>query len=426
MYRINDIKTGLLPLIGWRQNYDTGKLRIGESLTSSESGVYFQDFHPLLTLENIQAIAPEFTRIDITHYSSIKNYLIGDLCNSASVNYKAVKNSINQTPLNNPEYWEVWRSFDEWLLDKTGNSIQNAVRALMTEKTLEGTSKNILESKVLFDGSGRISDLVRNTDSLVGFEIVPIRAKGVTLKIEKIGLQFKDNSTIKLYLMHSSSEVPVKTIELTRTQGAGMQWFACDWFLPYMSQNTDAGGSWYVVYDQNDLGENQAIQKSFDWAQGPCSTCSRTEMINYISWSKYLEVHPFKVPQSGEVEMWDISKNIYSYETNYGINLQVTVSCDATDFIIEQRNSFINVIGLQLACDFLREMAYNSNFRINRLNQNFTANQILYEIDGNVEVRGSGLGYKLKQAMKALKIDTSDIDRVCLPCLKNGINVTSI
>ena len=65
MLRYNDIVTGLLHLVGWQQGY-TGGVQIDNDLTTSQSGIYFQQVHPLMTLENIRSIAPEFTTVDGT------------------------------------------------------------------------------------------------------------------------------------------------------------------------------------------------------------------------------------------------------------------------------------------------------------------------------------------------------------------------
>ena len=58
MIRIPEITTALMPLVGWMQDYDPERQIAGE-LTQSESGLYYQQAHPLLTLENIRAIMPD-------------------------------------------------------------------------------------------------------------------------------------------------------------------------------------------------------------------------------------------------------------------------------------------------------------------------------------------------------------------------------
>ena len=120
--------------------------------------------------------------------------------------------------------------------------------------------------------------------------------------------------------------------------------------------------------------------------------------------------------------MWDVESNVYTYQTNYGINLKVTLECDLTDTIIEQRKLFQNVIGLQVAADMIREFAYNPSFRLNRTQQNFSRNELLYELDGDSQgYKKSGILYRLDKAMEALQVDTTGINRICMPCKDDGI-----
>lgn len=384
MYRADTIKTKFINLLGWRHHHNPVEFTIKDELTKSETGQYYQDFHPLLTLDNIRSVAPEFD--------------------------------------------EGNDSFSDWLKIKTEASILKAVETFYSTKLADKTIRNILESKVLFDGAGRLTDVVRNTNSLVGFEIIPVRADGATLKIEKVGLQFNQNGKFTLYLFHSSSPEPIKTIEVDYTKNGGIQWIEAELYLPYISESTDAGGSWFLCYNQTELPEGMmAIEKNRDWSKEPCRSCSSSEYASWQAWSQYLEVHPFKVPASDEVKMWDIEDNLYTYTTNYGLNLKVTMECDLTDIIIEQRRSFQNVIGLQVAADMLREFAYNPNFRINRTQQNFSRNELLYELDGDSQgYKKSGIIYRLDKAMEALIIDTTGINRVCMPCKSEGIRYRTI
>ena len=72
MIRIQEIQEKLLHLIGWRQSYDTNDIVLSESLTQSESGLYYQDAHPLLTLQNLVSVAPDFKNISYPVYSIVK------------------------------------------------------------------------------------------------------------------------------------------------------------------------------------------------------------------------------------------------------------------------------------------------------------------------------------------------------------------
>ena len=637
MVRAIDIQEKLLHLIGWGQNYDTSDLKISDALTVSESGLYFQQIHPLLTLQNMACIAPDFKNIEFPEYED-KEYSKGNIVsyngklykliqdsnagnggtepyighNLYDSNYNAIaipenweeedirpnkvntdnatvltdentvtttfitsrqssaddpyrfgfmltpevkvlknvryrlnceiggkydipsvgnvdfivefggKRSKPMTLLNssslakfdyvidcqledgtitrpifwvtqpddsgmyvasgrqvsftvsnvivtaerndrgedipdistgtayiapdNSEYWAETNLFSEWLESKTKASIQKAISRYCNEKSAQGTYKTLCENKTLFDGTGRLVDVVKNKKNLVGFEIVPIRAKGVTTKINKIGLQFTEPGEYTLYLMHSSMDAPVKIIKLNKIRKNSIEWFSLDdVYLPYQSDDNDAGGSWYLCYFQSELPEgSQAIRKNKDWSKEPCGSCSRKELLAWQAWSKYIEVHPFFVNEElveavsfnddfnedfakQPIHLWDVDNNQYTYDNNYGLNLEVTVACDITDFIIEQRTLFQDIIAKQVAVDMLREFAYNANVRTNRHSINASRLDILYEVDGDSSsMKKSGLSYQLDMAFKAINISTQGIDRVCLPCKNNGIKYRTV
>ena len=435
MVRANDIQEKLLHLIGWEQNYDTSDLKISDALTVSESGLYFQQIHPLLTLQNMSCIAPDFKNITFPEYNSEKEYSKGNVVDYQGTQYKALQKAQGKQPDIESEYWVETNLFSEWLESKTKASIQKAIVRYCNEKTVEGTNKPLCESRTLFDGTGRLVDTVKNKKNLVGFEIVPVRAKGVTTKINKICLQFTKAGEYTLYLMHSSMDAPVKIIKLNKIRDNSAEWFTVDdLYLPYQSEDNDAGGSWYLCYFQSELPEgSQAIRKNKDWSKEPCGSCSRRELLAWMAWSKYLEIHPFFVneelinTEDESLHLWDAENNQYTYDNNYGLNLEVTVSCDITDFIVEQRMMFQDVIAKQVAVDMLREFAYNSNVRTNRHSINASRLDILYEVDGDSSsMKKSGLSYQLDMTFKAIKLSTSGIDRVCLPCRNNGIKYRTV
>lgn len=446
MVRAIDIQEKLLHLIGWEQNYDTSDLKISDALTVSESGLYFQQIHPLLTLQNLSCIAPDFKNIEYAEYSPEKPYSKGNIIKYNGTTYKALQKSVGRQPDIESEYWVETNPFSEWLENKTKASIQKAISRYCNEKIVQGTYKTLCESRTLFDGTGRLVDVVKNKKNLVGFEIVPVRAKGVTTKINKIGLQFTEPGDYTLYLMHSSMDAPVKVIKLNKVRKNSIEWFSVeDVYLPYQSDYNDAGGSWYLCYFQSELPEgSQAIRKDKDWSKEPCGSCSRRELLAWMAWSKYIEIHPFFVNEElieainfnedfnndfakRPIHLWDVDNNQYTYNNNYGLNLEVTISCDITDFIIEQRMMFQDIIAKQVAIDMLKEFAYNANVRTNRHSINASRLDILYELDGDSSsMKKSGLNYQLDLAFKAINISTQGIDRVCLPCKNNGIKYRTV
>lgn len=451
MVRIQEIQEGLLHLIGWRQSYDANDGVISEALTQSESGLYYQDVHALLTLQNLQSIAPDFSNIQYPEHSAEEAYAKGVVVTDSDKHYKSLKAVPENILITNAEYWIETNPFSEWLETKTKACITKAINRYVNEKIAKGTYKTLCEKKTLFDGTGRIYDTIKNKNNLVGFEIVPIRAKGVTTKINRIGLQFDSIGAYIVYIMHSSLDVPYYAEKFIKTKANCMEWFtpSKELYLPYESDEIDAGGSWYICYLQAGLPSgSHAIRKSRDWSKGPCNECSRHEYETWRIWSKYIEVHPFYV--NGElvesysffsedfngdyfkdiqlgIRLWDVENNIYDYSTNYGLNLDITVACDITDFIIEQKMMFTDYLGKSLAVDFLREFAYNPNVRTNRHSINASRPDILYEIDGDSSsMKKSGMSYQLELASKAIQVSTEGMDRVCLPCVNHGIKYRTI
>ena len=427
MIRIADIQDKMLHLVGWKQSYDLSDIMLSSNLTQTESGMYFQQIHPLLTLDNLRSIAPDFQNYNWQMHDVNKAYKSGEVVRVDDSLYKALQNVPAETDILDTDYWSETNPFSEWLEEKTKASIVKLVNKFINAKLADKATKSLIENKILFDGTGRLTNKIENRNKLVGFEIDTVRSKGVTVKIDKIGLQMTEPGSYTLYIFHSSNPEPIYTLTFEKTKANSLEWFKPkdDILLPYESANTDAGGSWYLVYKQSELPENaQAIYKDRDWSTGPCKACSRSEFLAYQAWSRYIEIHPFYI---SEDEEFDPETMNFTYDKNYGINLEVSAYCDLTDFIIKQRAMFQDVLAKQVAVDFLREFAYNPNVRTNRHSINASKLDILTELDGDANsMRQSGLSYELDIALKALSISTQGLDRVCLPCVNNGIKYRSI
>lgn len=427
MIRIADIQDKMLHLVGWKQSYDLPDIMLSSNLTQTESGMYFQQIHPLLTLDNLRSIAPDFQNYNWQVHDTTKAYKSGEVVRVDDSLYKAIQDVPAETDILDADYWTETNPFSEWLEEKTKASIVKLINKFINMKLADKATKSLIENKILFDGTGRLTNKIENRNKLVGFEIDTVRSKGVTVKIDKIGLQMTEPGSYTLYIFHSSNPEPIYTLTFEKTKANSLEWFKPkdDILLPYESASTDAGGSWYLVYKQSELPENaQAIYKDRDWSTGPCKACSRSEFLAYQAWSRYIEVHPFYI---SEDEEFDPEIMNFTYDKNYGINLEVSAYCDLTDFIIKQRAMFQDVLSKQVAIDFLREFAYNPNVRTNRHSINASKLDILTELDGDSNsMRQSGLSYELDIALKALSISTQGLDRVCLPCVNNGIKYRSI
>ena len=443
MFRIEETVDALMKLVGWEQPYNPAQMQLTLDLSESESGLYYQSVHPFLTLTNLISIAPDFANTNWPVYEDDTEYLQGSIVRWEEDNKLYIATVTTNLPPSSRQ-WEPFTSekaFSDWLRTKTRGYVQKAITRYYTERMAKGTAKSIVDSRTLFDQAGRLLDREKYSGKWAGFELVPARYNGVTVKIDEIGLQFVSTSNITLYLLHSSHPAPLKTLRLDYTKtGGGLQWFKLDepLYLPYVSEDTDAGGSYYLVYEQNE--NNKAIYKNRDWSKAPCGSCSSVDYSSYLAWSKYLEVHPFTVSQQvvdegreGEPFMWDLADNEYTYLSNHGLNLRLSVVCDLTDFIIRHRAEFTDLILKSVAVDFLREMLYNANVRTNRNSLNVSKPDLVRLLDGDFDIdrKGNtvasrnGLIAELDNVYKALNFNFRGIDKVCQPCCNNGIRYTT-
>lgn len=440
MIRINEICEALKNVCGWEQSYDPAKA-IDDNLTQTESGLYFQGAHPLLTLDNMEAIMPDDWGIQypiwdaLTQWKQNKVVQYGNDTNGNKLFWKAKADNVGEEPTEDSLFWSKYNILSDFLERMTRNGIATAIQTFTQIKQLDKETRNLLERRTFFDGAGRIRATLQNNHKLVGFEIVPVRAMGVTAKIEKIGLQMTGGTgVVRMYLFHSSQIDPIKTFDLNFTvTNGGFQWFPLtDCYLPYISDKNNAGGAWFLCYNQDELPAGmEAINVSKDWSREPCGTCNIGSVEVWRELTKYLQVTPFmyNAPETFAEypELWDIAYTMYTRTQNYGLNCEITIGCDLTDFIISQRQIFQTVIQRQVAAIALRTLAMNPNVRVNRNQSNATRMDILYELDGNTSgVRPGGLGYDLKKSYEALQIDTQGLDRICLACNNRGVRYRTV
>lgn len=436
MYIIDEIKNSFRELVGWQQPFDQYGGRWQWNVGTSESGLFYNDTHPLLTNENIRAIMPEdyYKTVSEWHngyyYVNTMKVRVGKdvyICTSQTSFESTVNPELDTT------HWNKYDILQDYLTYLTDQGITQMVAKIYQNNTLVNNGKNLLEQRPFFDGTGRLNATIQNNHKLVGFEITPVRALGVTTVIEMVGLQMVGGTgKIKLYLFHSSQVEPYNSIEVefTKTNG-GFQWFYLNWWLPYMWEDNNAGGSWYLLYNQDELPDGvQAINFVKDWSKQPCGTCSPVNLETWKQITKYLQVSPFQYDAPTTFvqypEMMDVEDIYYTNSQNYGMNCIVSVGCDLTYFFLSQRLTFAPLLQKQVAYNVLRTMAMNPDVRVNRNQSNASRMDILYELDGNTNGRAGGLGYELENQYKATNIDISGIDRICIPCDNHGVKYRTV
>ena len=174
MLRIEKIQSELLNLVGWEQS-DNPEFAIDENLARTESGLFFQNAHPLVTLKNIASIAPEINPSQFPDWGSETPYKKGDRVKHDCKIWEANVGTTNDEPGESDE-WSIYNPLSSYLLKLTKSGIAQTIQTFLQMKSLKEETKTLLERRTFFDGAGRLSAFAPNNHKTVGFEIVPVRA----------------------------------------------------------------------------------------------------------------------------------------------------------------------------------------------------------------------------------------------------------
>lgn len=378
MYNVAEIKTAFEGLIGWRQNPDqsSGTYQLNSSLTTSSSGLYFNDVHPTLNFENIRSVAPDFNKIG---------------------NDQTERNTL----------------FSNWLKEKTDSALIEAVQTWFSQKSELNTANNLLESIDLFTTTSNFNQLQNSSTDLVGHRYTPCFSKNLRLKIEKIKVQFDTNQVLQLHLFQSGIKDAIHTVNIDYTGNGSVQEETVNWVLK-------AGYSYFLTYDAGIILGN-AINGIYDF--------DFTGSSQTFPSGKFYEVSAFRADVDSILTLWDLNKTVYTNSTNFGLNTQLSVYCDYTDLIVQQKHLFQMLFYYSVANKLMREIAFNSESRVNRNvnNEKLSMQNILYEIDGDTQGRNRHTVFgKYEAALNSIQFDSSGIDPICLPCEDKGVNWGSI
>lgn len=416
MYNVEKLKTNLFSLIGWRQNPNPGGTQLTE-MTTSDSSIWYNDQHPLLTFDNMYSVSPDFDLRTYPTYDGSKiDYVVGDVVGDTSdpvILYERIKVSTSAEALTNTEFWKKHSAFTKWLREKTESGIIDTIDDWYNQKSGLATAINLLSRETIFQDGGDFEDTQDKKGKVVGQYLYPRRSEGVIMTIHKISLQLTQNQSVTVKLFKKGTKTPIVSETFVYDQNGSVQWFTptepTKWVL-------SGGNTYFIGYNEDDILGN---------AINAIENCHR---IDYFPTGKFYNIRSFNV-DSDFTEMWNESKVLYNTSTNYGLNYKIDVSCDYTDFIIEQKHLFQKAISKRVAMKVLREFPFNANALVNRHVSNIEGSKVLYEIDGDTQGavgNNTRLNKQYEKALNAIQFDRSGIDPICLKCRKRGISYSTI
>lgn len=410
MFNPTTIKTNFSGLLGFRNSRDPDLKNLTSALTASASGLYFDDIHPMITIDNLDALAPGFSGMAYSAYSAVATY-----AKDAKVTYvnrlwvSLTGSNTAHTPGTNATYWKL--ELNNWLDERVGAASVKVLDAVFSGKKLTSTQKGFFENLNIFDGRARYSDIITKSSRRVGFEVRLKRNENIKAVLNQIGGMFSGVQTsLTVDVHHPGKYAPVATYAMTGNTINTFSWVSAGRDLPFSdyTNNYDSGGVWYISYLEDSLVGN-AILKRYNFNGGLCDSCDGYNSSAYKLWNKYFDIRPFEV-QAADVNganMWDVDKMGYTYDSNFGLNLALSVQPDLTQLISQEKKLFARAVGLQFAVDTLTMLRYNANARSNA-KVNIPRNEdIVYDLEG---LEGnSGLKKELDNQIKGLQNDFSGL-----------------
>jgi hypothetical protein len=434
MYRTKDLQDCIFGLIGFRQNDNPDYPTLAPSLVASASGLYVQDEHPLLCIENIDQALKNYDHFAFPVYAIGTTYTVG-----AKIRYtngKVYESLQAGNTGNNPStvgslYWVEVDLFSQKLDSILRAAGGKVVASIFEQKKIDGATKSIIESVQIFGGSGAVIDKEIKTGRFVGYAIGLNAQRDITAVIRRIGTQFSAaNPDLDIYVYHSSQEDPIKVFTMALAKTNSFEWSRLldtdggDYILRYTSEDHESGGYFYIGYYEDELA-GQAINKEYNFASPPtCGSCSN-DYAYYQEWSRFFEIIPFAVPAAYLVDilpgdpdgpkLWPLNVMQATYTRTYGLNLDLSILCDVTDFLCRERSILANAILKQVSVDILNLLAYSTR---NTAITKETQSKAMHELN-NKDNSTPGAQKKLDNALKALSFDMSGLNSSCLPCDNN-------
>lgn len=290
----SQIRTGLFGLIGLKQGFGSEYNIVNAANLVTSSGMYFQDYHSLVTVENLHNVMPS------------------GLTDS---------------------------DFNSWYRDFVYGAIVKNVSTVMQKYNVPSVFENLR----LFENPLDVSDVMDIPDNtFVGFEIKLTRANNIKLVIDAIGLTIDTTNTTKdFYIFHSSQDAYIAKFTASYTANSET-WNDIAQELNYVN-DTYVGGTFYIGYRSQDLSGDNPINRA--WSDANVSNCAHM-----------FSIRPFQISDYNTDTLFDITALDYTADT-YGLNFSFSAWSDVTKQILTQKNAFINVIGYGVAVECLERLA---------------------------------------------------------------------
>lgn len=406
-------------VVGFRPSLDMDFPALDADLLVSESGLRI-DEHPLINAENIHAIAPLFAKYKSIEYDPLFSYTPLRIVTFNGEKYVTNAISLGQQP-DISSNWILFNNggesllISDWLRNLMNEATLSVFKDLYTHKKVNEKVKAVYENIRVYNGVGSLSDLEVNRGLAVGYEIELKPNEGLTLNIHSIGTQFNEAVPITIYVFHSSQLEAQQTEVVNKSKVSSFEWSdpGQPINLDYVTNETQSGGKYYIVYFQDDIGTARAVKKN------DCFSCDSMSKRFKSQYSPFMNIRAVSISILNGRNLWLDKESVnHTPNTNWGLNFGMTLTCNLTDFICRNKASFDRLVQYSIIIRILKEMAFSQ--RINGLKDTVKI-EAKQELDSKEFPKGA-MGH-FNQIFKASNFDLSKLNSSCLPCERRGITI---
>lgn len=359
-------------LLGWKQHFDKNEIDLPPELTNTDTGEYYQQKHPALRLDIIQTLIP-------------------------------AKQKLN-----------------DYLREVVTDSTNEIFNDVLSYRHVNNYGKTLLSRATLLNKYGHLNDTITNQGRFVGFQIRVQSLTGLQSSINEIGLQFAGAESIPMYLFHTSKKDPITPpFTLTATGSGQWDWKASSVVLSAFKAEEYHGGAFILGYYQDALTSNAINYTNFDWSKGECSSCNSSYAKIWKAIRGFYHIHPLYVPAGSfiEGEMFDMNGAVYENTQSWGMNLKLSVECDLTDFFIQNKFVFKNLLAYKVVHKILQMMKFSQE--ISSIEENIK-HMIIRDLEGDVDTKLLNIPTLYYKELKSVGFNIEGINSKCLGCKSDG------
>jgi hypothetical protein len=276
-----------------------------------------------------QPYNPDYAIVDSTNQASSSGYYVTD---NPYAKIEYIKD--------NQDYVDISTTgFNLLLSDIKNSSISNVCNQVFSDY-------DFIDRTLLFKNASNKIEVETLPTGFVGYHIRVTGLKNVAFKISRVLLDFQGTGSFTLLLWNTAKKTAIQSKVITIT--TDHQEVSLDWVI----DNTDTTykGEYYIGYINNSL---TVTPYKREWNSG-----------NVLSNPTYLQVERVKVPNHLTNTLFDLD-DVDGLSEDSGLNLDITVYEDYTDFIINNKMLFARAIQINsiIGCIqlYLSSLRSNSN-----------------------------------------------------------------